>query len=94
MSKLFKKLAVAALGMTAASAFAATGDTTFQTIFDTLNGWATGTLGKVIAISMFIVGLAAGIVRQSIMAVVAGVAAAITMAYGPGIIDGMFTATV
>jgi conjugal transfer pilus assembly protein TraA len=91
---MLKKLLVAVLSLSAASAFAATGDTTFQTIFDTLNGWATGTLGKVIAISMFIVGLAAGIVRQSIMAVVAGVAAAITMAYGPGIIDGMFTATV
>lgn len=89
-----KKLLAFVLAASSVSAFAASGDTTFQTIYDTLNTWATGTLGKVISIAMFIVGLAAGIVRQSIMAVVAGVAAAITMAYGPGVIDGMFTATV
>ncbi len=67
---------------------------TFTLIFDKLNYWATGSLGKVISIAMFIVGLGAGIVKQSVMAVVAGVGAAIVLAYGPVVIDDMFAATI
>jgi conjugal transfer pilus assembly protein TraA len=94
MNATLKKL-LAAAGLVAVAGVALAGsDATFATIFDTLNSWATGSLGKVISIAMFIVGLGAGIVKQSVMAVVAGVGAAIVMAYGPGVIDSMFAATV
>jgi conjugal transfer pilus assembly protein TraA len=94
MNASLKKL-LAAAGLIAVTGVAVAGsDTAFSTIFDTLNGWATGSLGKVISIAMFIVGLGAGIVKQSVMAVVAGVGAAIVLAYGPGVIDSIFTATV
>lgn len=73
---------------------AASTDTTFTSIYDTLKTWAEGSLGKVVAIAMFLVGLAAGVVKQSVMAVVAGVAAALVMAYGPTVIEGMFSALI
>lgn len=86
--------AVAGLAAVEPALAATSSDTTFSSIYDTLKSWAEGTLGKVVAISMFMVGLAAGIVRQSVMAVVAGLAAALVMAYGPGVIEGMFSAVI
>ena len=91
---LFARL-LAAAGLVAVAGIAAAGsDTTFDAIFTIMEGWATGSLGKVIAIAMFIVGLGAGIVKQSVMAVVAGIGAAIVLGYGPAVISSMFSATV
>lgn len=93
-SPLLKKL-MSFAGLVAVAGVAAAGsDTAFDSIFTILNDWATGSLGKVIAIAMFIVGLGAGIVKQSVMAVVAGIGAAVVLAYGPGVIDSIFTATI
>ena len=93
-SALLKKLMIVAGLVAAAGAASAGSDTAFDSIFTILNDWATGSLGKVIAIAMFIVGLGAGIVKQSVMAVVAGIGAAVVLAYGPGVIDSIFTATI
>lgn len=68
-----------------------TPDTTFDSIYDTIVGWSQGSLGKVLAITAFLVGMAAGIMRQSAMAVVLGLAFALIFAYGPGIIDQIFS---
>ena len=59
-----------------------------------LTNWSQGTLGRTLALGMFIVGIAAGIMRQSIMAAVAGVAGALVMNYGPNVIDSIFGALV
>lgn len=58
---------VVAMAMTA-PAFAGTGGTEFSDIYDLLTGWSKGTLGKVMAVGMFLVGIGTGIVRQSITA--------------------------
>jgi len=95
--KTTTKIALAALALGATGvAVAGTGASAndFAAVVTLLQDWATGTLGKVISLSMFIVGLAAGITKQSVMAVVAGVGGALVLTYGPTVINNMFTALV
>lgn len=66
----------------------------FNDIWTLLSGWAKGTLGKIIALGIFMVGIAAGIVNQSIVATVAGIGGALVMYYGPAVIEGIVTAVI
>jgi conjugal transfer pilus assembly protein TraA len=77
-----------------ASAHAGTGGTEFADIYTLISGWAAGTLGKVIAVSLFLVGVAAGIIQQSLMAAVLGVGGALVVNYGPTVIDGIISAVI
>ena len=70
------------------------GETEFGEIYTQLEDWAKGTLGKVLAMAMFIVGIGMGIVRQSVMAAVTGIGGALVLSYGPTVIGGIFTALV
>ena len=67
------------------------GDTDFNTIVTKFTDWATGSLGKAIAIGSFLVGMGIGVVRQSVMAAVLGIAMALVMYNGPTIIESVFT---
>jgi conjugal transfer pilus assembly protein TraA len=91
-----KKQVLGVLALVAAGAALATAstDTTFTTIVTLLTSWSQGSLGRVLALGMFVVGIAAGIVRQSVMAAVAGIAGALVMNYGPTVIDGVFGALI
>ena len=84
-------LLLATLMVIGGTAFAGTGGTTFDTIFTTVRGWAEGTLGKLLAVSAFIIGMGIGIVRQSVLAIVLGLAFAVSLAYAPAVIDSIFT---
>jgi len=75
------------------AAFAGAGGTEFDPIWDTITEWIQGTLGKVIAGSFILVGLIAGVVRQSIMSFAIGVGAGIGLFNSPTIIEAMMTAT-
>ena len=91
-----KKFLLAAVAMVAAgSAMAGTGATgnaaDFQSALTMLTDWSTGTLGAVISVAVVLVGLGIGILRQSVIAVVAGIAAAIVLSQGPTILTAMFT---
>lgn len=77
-----------------ADAMAGTGGTEFDDIYTLLVGWTQGTLGKIIALGMFLVGLSAGIVNQSIVAVVIGIGGALALYYGPTVISGVVSALV
>jgi conjugal transfer pilus assembly protein TraA len=79
------------LALVAVQAMAGT-DVTFSTVVDNLTNWTTGSLGKVFALGSLAVGLAIGVVKQSIMSVVTGVAIALAAAIGPGVLAGIFTA--
>lgn len=68
-------------------------DATFQQVYDMVDLWLTGSLGKTIAIAALAVGLGIGIVKQSILAVVIGISMALALALGPGVIAGVFSAT-
>jgi conjugal transfer pilus assembly protein TraA len=84
-------LLLATLMVLGGTAFAGTGGTTFDTIYTTVRGWAEGTLGKLLAVSAFIIGMGIGIVRQSVLAIVLGLAFAVSLAYAPAVIDSIFT---
>src|SRR5689334_16424785 len=66
-------------------------DTTFDTVYQTVKGWAEGSLGKLLAVSAFIVGMGIGLMRQSIMAIVLRLAFALVMFYGPSIMESIVT---
>jgi len=90
-------LAAAGLVLLAALApeavLAGTGGTEFSSTYTLLTGWMTGILGRIIAITFIIVGLVAGVMRQSIMGFVVGIAAGLGVFVAPNIIDGIVTAT-
>ena len=69
-----------------------TGD--FATAYNQLVDWAEGDLGRVITVGLLVVGLAAGIVRQSVMAAVPAAGAGLALSVGPGIIDTIFGAAI
>jgi conjugal transfer pilus assembly protein TraA len=100
MRKMFtqKSKALAALGVfaavAAASVYAGTGGSTeFGALSSQLVGWAQGQLGIVIAVAALLVGLAIGVVKQSLMSVVTGFGIAIALYYGPEVIQSILTAT-
>jgi conjugal transfer pilus assembly protein TraA len=80
--------------MASIPAMAGTGGTEFTDIYDLLTGWSKGTLGKVMAVGMFLVGIGMGIVKQSVTAAVTGVGGALVLNYGPQVIDNVFTALI
>lgn len=65
----------------------------FSEVWDLLENWATGTLGKIIALAALIVGIGFGLVRQNVTAAVIGISMALVLNYGPTVISGIFTAT-
>lgn len=73
---------------------AGTGGQEFQDVYDTVTGWTQGGLGKVIAAGAFLVGIAMGVVRQSIMAVVTGISTALAVYYTPTIVDNVVQALI
>lgn len=73
-------------------ASAGTDGTEFDSIWDTLVGWSQGTLGRVITIALVIVGIVAGITRQSVMAFAIGVGCGVGLYNAPTIIQSIVTA--
>lgn len=81
------------VGLAVAVDVTAGADSTFTEIVISLDGWMTGSLGKVFALGALGTGLAIGVVKQSVMAVVTGVAVALSASVGPGVLTNIFTAT-
>ena len=70
-----------------------TTDETFKEVWDTLEKWTKGTLGRIIAIAFIIIGAVAGAARQSLMAFAVGIAAALGLYNAPSLITNVFSAT-
>lgn len=93
--KIVSNTAVAVLlALLAGSAMAGTTGTEFQTVYATLLNWATGFLGKSIAIAAFILGAGIGVARSSPIPALVGVVFALFMVYVPTIIDSIMTAVI
>ena len=75
------------------SAHAGTGATEIDTFYDTIVDWAQGSLGKALALSMFLVGIGMGVVRGSVIAAVPAIGGALGLFIAPTIIDAIVTAT-
>lgn len=82
------------LGLLSASAFAGTTGTEFQELYDLVHDWATGYLGRAIALIFLLVGLGMGIVRGSIMGAVGCLAAAMCLLIAPSVVEGILTAVI
>jgi conjugal transfer pilus assembly protein TraA len=93
--KFVSNTAVAVLlALLAGSAIAGTTGTEFQTVYSTLLNWATGFLGKSIAIAAFILGAGIGVARSSPIPALVGIVFALFMVYVPTIIDSIMTAVI
>lgn len=86
--------AVAMVLVMAARSWAGTGGTEFQEIYATITDWTTGFLGKTMAAGLFLSGMAVGIIRQSLWAIVIGIAGGMAVNYTPSIIDAVVTALI
>lgn len=75
------------------AAYAGAGGAEFDEVWDTLRGWTEGTLGRIIAGAIILVGIIAGIARQSLMAFAIGIAGGMGLSYSPEIIETIMTAT-
>lgn len=62
-------------------------------VYSSLTDWATGNVGKVIALGMILVGIVAGIANQSLMAFAVGIGGGLGLYNAPTIIDTVFNAT-
>ena len=69
------------------------GGSEFEEIWTLIQGWSQGVLGRIIALGALIVGIAFGLVRQSVVAAVIGISMAIVLQYGPDVIEGIVTST-
>jgi conjugal transfer pilus assembly protein TraA len=85
--------AVALMSVVTPEVMAGTGGTEFDTVWTTLTDWMQGTLGKIAAGAMILVGIIAGVARQSIMSFAVGVGGGIGLYNTPTIIDNIMTAT-
>ncbi len=72
--------------------FAGVGGVEFQDIYELFRDWCTGYLGRALSLGLFLVGIAMGIVRQSLMAAATGVGSAIMVQYTPNLIESIATA--
>lgn len=94
LKQVFTAAAVAVPVVAGTAVYAATAganSSDFDTIVTLFTEWLEGSLGKVIALGSLAVGLAVGIAQQSIMAVTVGIAMALAVSFGPGVLNGMFT---
>ncbi|WP_231879341.1 MULTISPECIES: TraA family conjugative transfer protein [Methylomonas] len=86
-------VAVAGMFLFSSESFAGTGSTEFNAVYTLLTNWMQGSLGKLIAAAFIVVGLIAGVLRNSLMGFAVGVAAGLGLFTAPGIINAVVTAT-
>lgn len=77
-----------------AIAFAGVTGDEFKETYDLLAGWAKGYLGKIFAVAAFLIGCGFAAARQNAMPAIYGLVLALIIAFGPGLIEKILTATV
>lgn len=75
------------------AAYAGGGGAEFDDVWATLREWTEGTLGRIVAGAMILVGIIGGIARQSLMAFALGVAGGMGLYNTPTIIETIMSAT-
>lgn len=91
---LYLMAAVTLVLLYAAAAHAGTGGGDgFDSVWAAISEYLKGTMGRVLVGLIVIVGVAAGVVRQSLMSFAVAVGAAIGLFYSPEIIEGIITST-
>ncbi len=80
--------------LVATSSFAGNNGTEFRVLYNLVNNWATGYLGKTLAIAAFLVGAVVGFAKSTAMPALIGIVFAVLFAIGPGIIGGIVSAVI
>ena len=83
-----------ALGLASSSVYAGETGGEFQELYTIVESWATGYLGRAIALIFLLVGLGMGIIRGSVMGAVGCVATAMCLVIAPSVIEGILTALI
>ena len=73
--------------------FAGTGGAAFSDVWDTLKDWTQGTLGRIVAGAMVLVGVVGGIARQSLMAFALGIGGGMGLYNTPTVVESVMSAT-
>jgi len=89
---LFSLLATCLL-MATSIAYAGGGGMEFEDVWMEIKDWSQGTLGRIIAGAMILVGLVGGIVRQSLIALAIGIGGGLGVYNAPEIIESIVGAT-
>lgn len=90
LKKKLARASVLALSLASGAAMAATTTTDpFDGFAETVLGWANGSLGTGLAVTMLLVGTGMGIARNSPMPALSGVAGAAFLNWGPDIIQSL-----
>lgn len=90
-AKMAVMLGLAAVAAT--PALASSTNTDFDSVYATLKDWTEGSLGRVLAIAMVLIGITMGVARQSIMAFAVGIAAGLGLYTAPTVIEVVVSAT-
>ena len=90
-------MTISALGLMALMisepSFAGTGGDVFTDVWDTLKDWTQGTLGRIVAGAMVLVGIVGGIARQSLMAFALGIGGGMGLYNTPTVVESVMSAT-
>ncbi|EQB97912.1 TraA family conjugative transfer protein [Photorhabdus temperata] len=90
---LFLGLMVVAFLLVPDHAHAGTGGTAFDDVWVTLKDWTQGTLGRIVAGAMILVGVVGGIARQSLMAFAMGIGGGMGLYNSPTVVESIMSAT-
>lgn len=90
---LFLGLVVVAFLFVPDQAHAGTGGGAFDDVWETLKDWTQGTLGRIVAGAMILVGVVAGIARQSLMAFAMGIGGGMGLYNTPTVVESIMSAT-
>ncbi|NBM93201.1 hypothetical protein GWI74_07070 [Proteus sp. G2662] len=90
-------MTIGALGLMALMisepSFAGAGGDAFTDVWDTLKDWTQGTLGRIVAGAMVLVGIVGGIARQSLMAFALGIGGGMGLYNTPTVVESVMSAT-
>lgn len=75
------------------SAMAGTGGSEFDSLLQMVTDWSEGTLGKTISIAGLVMGLGYTAFGGGAKWAIGGITAAAGFSYGPGVVDGIVSAT-
>jgi len=76
------------------AAYAGTTGTQFQALYNWIFGIATGYAARAISIAAVVIGALMSLGKGSPMPILAGIGFAVFLAYLPGVVNGLLTATI
>jgi conjugal transfer pilus assembly protein TraA len=85
---------VALVALVPAMAFAGTSGSEFGGLYNMVNGWASGFLGKTLAVAAFLVGAVVGFAKSTAMPALVGIVFAVLFSVGPSVINNIVSALI